>query len=401
MRRGLSAGRVQSPALRMICEREEEIAAFVAREYWSIDAQGEAGEQKFPLKLVEYQGRKVEQFSFQNAAEAHAVERTLNEAAHGDLTVQHIDRKQRRRNPAPPFTTSTLQQEAARKLGFSAQKTMRTAQRLYEGVDTGDGAVGLITYMRTDSVNLAAEAVTEIRASIEKLYGKEGLAEEPRVYKTKSKNAQEAHEAIRPTIPSLVPADLESRMDADQHRLYALIWKRAIACQMSHAVYDTVAVDMLAGPDGAQRHVLRANGSTMVKPGFMAVYHEGRRRLGAGRSRPRAAADAGRRARQAPANPSRAAFHRAAAALFGSIAGEGARRARHRPAVDLCLDHLDTQGSRIRRDGQPPLPADRHRQDRQPVPDAATSTAGSNTASPRAWRIRSMRSRAARKTGCR
>ena len=274
VRRGLSAGRVQSPALRMICEREEEIAAFVAREYWSIDAQGEAGEQKFPLKLVEYQGRKVEQFSFQNAAEAHAVERTLNEAAHGDLTVQHIDRKQRRRNPAPPFTTSTLQQEAARKLGFSAQKTMRTAQRLYEGVDTGDGAVGLITYMRTDSVNLAAEAVTEMRAAIEKLYGKEGLAEEPRAYKTKSKNAQEAHEAIRPTIPGLAPADIEGRMDADQHRLYALIWKRAIACQMSHAVYDTVAVDMLAGPDGAQRHVLRANGSTMVKPGFMAVYHE-------------------------------------------------------------------------------------------------------------------------------
>jgi DNA topoisomerase-1 len=274
VRRGLSAGRVQSPALRMICEREEEIAAFVAREYWTIDAEGEAAEQQFPLKLVEYQGRKVEQFSFQNAAEAHAVERTLNGAAHGHLTVHHIDRKQRRRNPSPPFTTSTLQQEAARKLGFSAQKTMRTAQQLYEGVDIGDGAVGLITYMRTDSVNLAAEAITDIRATIEKLYGKEGLDPEPRIFKTKSKNAQEAHEAIRPTTPSLVPADLEGKMDPDQHRLYALIWKRAIACQMSHAVYDTVAVDMLAGSDGAQRHVMRANGSTLVKPGFMAVYHE-------------------------------------------------------------------------------------------------------------------------------
>lgn len=274
VRRGLSAGRVQSPALRMICEREEEISVFVAREYWSIDAEGEASEQQFPLKLIEYQGRKVEQFSFQNAAEAHAVERNLTGAAHGNLTVQHIDRKQRRRNPSPPFTTSTLQQEAARKLGFSTQKTMRTAQQLYEGIDIGDGALGLITYMRTDSVNLAAEAVTDMRATIEKLYGKDGLAEEPRIYKTKSKNAQEAHEAIRPTTPSLVPADLEGKLDADQHRLYALIWKRAIACQMSHALYDTVAVDMLAGPDGEHRHVMRANGSTLVKPGFMAVYHE-------------------------------------------------------------------------------------------------------------------------------
>jgi len=284
VRRGLSAGRVQSPALRMICEREEEIEAFRAREYWTLDGQAEHGEQAFPVKLIEFEGRKVEQFSFQNAAEAHAVERALLDASglHGSgesvtpgaLNVLHIDKKQRRRNPAPPFTTSTLQQEAARKLGFGAQKTMRTAQQLYEGVDTGDGAVGLITYMRTDSVNLAAEAVTDLRATIEKLYGKEGLAEEPRVYKTKSKNAQEAHEAIRPTTPSVTPADLEGRMDSDQHRLYSLIWKRAIACQMNYALYDTVAVDLLAGSDGATRHLMRANGSTLVKPGFMAVYHE-------------------------------------------------------------------------------------------------------------------------------
>ena len=185
-----------------------------------------------------------------------------------------IDRKPRRRNPSPPFTTSTLQQEAARKLGFSAQRTMRLAQQLYEGVDTGDGAVGLITYMRTDSVNLAMEAVHEIRATIAKLYGQEAVAEEVRLYKTKSKNAQEAHEAIRPTMPSVAPADIEGRMDPDQHRLYALIWKRAIACQMAHALYDTVAVDMLAGADGAARHLLRANGSTLIKAGFMAVYHE-------------------------------------------------------------------------------------------------------------------------------
>ena len=274
VRRGLSAGRVQSPALRMICEREEEIAAFKPREYWTIDAEGEHSEQQFPLKLIEFEGRKVEQFSFTNTTEAHAVEQKLKAAAGGQLKVLEIDRKPRRRNPSPPFTTSTLQQEAARKLGFSAQRTMRLAQQLYEGVDTGDGAVGLITYMRTDSLNLAMEAVHEIRATIAKLYGKEAVAEELRVYKTKSKNAQEAHEAIRPTMPSVVPADIEGRMDADQHRLYALIWKRAIACQMAHALYDTVAVDMLAGADGAARHLLRANGSTLVKAGFMAVYHE-------------------------------------------------------------------------------------------------------------------------------
>jgi DNA topoisomerase-1 len=274
VRRGLSAGRVQSPALRLICEREEEIAAFKAREYWTIDATGEHTAQQFPLKLVEYQGQKVEQFSFQNTAEAHAVERTLTSAAHGQLKVLEIDSKQRRRNPAPPFTTSTLQQEAARKLGFGTQRTMRLAQQLYEGVDTGDGAVGLITYMRTDSVNLAAEAVQEMRATITRLYGADSVAEEVRIYKTKSKNAQEAHEAIRPTTPSLTPNELEGRMDADQLRLYALIWKRAIACQMSHALFDTVAVDMLAGADGPQRHVLRANGSTLVKPGYMAVYQE-------------------------------------------------------------------------------------------------------------------------------
>ena len=199
VRPGLSAGRVQSPALRMICEREDEIAAFVAREYWTIDAELEHSQQKFPGKLVEYQGSKVEQFSFTTAAQAREAERALRSAAQGELTVLGVDRKQRRRNPAPPFTTSTLQQEAARKLGFSAQKTMRVAQQLYEGVDIGEGAVGLITYMRTDSLNLAQEAIGQIREVIVTLYGQEGLAEEPRIYRTKSKNAQEAHEAIRPT----------------------------------------------------------------------------------------------------------------------------------------------------------------------------------------------------------
>jgi DNA topoisomerase-1 len=275
VRPGLSAGRVQSPALRMICEREDEIAAFIAREYWSIDAEIEHSEQKFPGKLVEYKGEKVEQFSFTTAEAAQDVERTLREAAKGELTVLSVDRKQRKRNPAPPFTTSTLQQEAARKLSFSAQKTMRVAQQLYEGIDIGEGQVGLITYMRTDSLNLGQEAIAQIRDTIVQLYGQVGLAEEPRIFKTKSKNAQEAHEAIRPTAVSVLPADIESKLDSDQFRLYSLIWKRTVACQMAPAIFDTVTVEMLAGAPGANRTVLRANGSTLVKPGYISVYQEG------------------------------------------------------------------------------------------------------------------------------
>ena len=281
VRRGLSAGRVQSPALRMICEREEEIAAFLAREYWTLEGEGSHSSQSFPLKLVEYRGQKVEQFSFTSEGEAREVERTLRAAAgagsdgSGELRVIAIDRKQRRRNPAPPFTTSTLQQEAARKLGFNARRTMRLAQQLYEGQDIGEGSVGLITYMRTDSVSLAAEAVHEIREVAARLYGAAEVAEEPRVYKTKSKNAQEAHEAIRPTSAAITPADVEGKIEEDLYRLYSLIWKRAVASQMSHALFDTVAVDALAGPDGEQRHLLRANGSTLVKPGYIAVYQEG------------------------------------------------------------------------------------------------------------------------------
>ncbi|HWX69626.1 MAG TPA: DNA topoisomerase I [Steroidobacteraceae bacterium] len=281
VRRGLSAGRVQSPALRMICEREEEIAAFVAQEYWTIEGEGAHSGQAFPLKLLEYRGEKVEQFSFTSERAARETESTLRAAAGavgdspGTLRVLAIDRKQRRRNPAPPFTTSTLQQEAARKLGFNARRTMRVAQQLYEGQDIGDGNVGLITYMRTDSVSLAAEAVGEIREVAARLYGAHEVAEEPRVYKTKSKNAQEAHEAIRPTSARITPADVEGKIDDDLYRLYTLIWKRAVASQMSHAVFDTVAVDLLVGPDGPQRHLLRANGSTLVKPGYISVYQEG------------------------------------------------------------------------------------------------------------------------------
>jgi DNA topoisomerase-1 len=282
VRRGLSAGRVQSPALRMICEREHEISIFKPQEYWTLEAEGEHSAQSFPLKLVEFNGQKVEQFSFTNEGQARDVEQSIQDAAQGFLHVLSIDKKQRRRNPSPPFTTSTLQQEAARKLGYSAQRTMRLAQQLYEGVDFGEGSIGLITYMRTDSVNLAAEAVREMREVIAQEYGKEAVAEEPRVYKTKSRNAQEAHEAIRPTSAAILPSRLEGKIDPDQFKLYALIWKRAVASQMSHALFDTVAVDMVpskqadaaaAGNAGA-RTMLRANGSTLVKPGYMAVYQE-------------------------------------------------------------------------------------------------------------------------------
>ena len=285
VRQGLSAGRVQSPALRMICEREAEILAFIPQEYWTIDGQGSHSSPPFPLKLIEYRGQKVEQFSFTNEEQAREVERAIQAAAHGGATtadgpgqlrVLAIDRKQRRRNPAPPFTTSTLQQEAARKLGFNARRTMRLAQQLYEGLDIGEeGTVGLITYMRTDSVSLAAEAIAEIREVAARLYGKAEVADEPRIYKTKSKNAQEAHEAIRPTSAAIVPAQLEGKIEGDLYRLYSLIWKRAVASQMNHAVFDTVAVDMLAGADGPERHLLRANGSTLVKPGYISVYQEG------------------------------------------------------------------------------------------------------------------------------
>jgi len=202
---GASAGRVQSPALRMICEREEEIAAFVAREYWTIDAQAEKDAQQFGARLTQFRGEKVEQFTFTNEGAVQAAEAQIRETAHGVLTAAKVDKKQRRRNPAAPFTTSTLQQEASRKLGFSAQKTMTVAQRLYEGIDIGEGSVGLISYMRTDSVTLADEALTEIRGVIAERYGADNLPDEPRRYTTKAKNAQEAHEAIRPTAAARHP----------------------------------------------------------------------------------------------------------------------------------------------------------------------------------------------------
>jgi len=272
----LSAGRVQSPALRMIAERELDIEAFKAREYWSIEADVSKKEQPFMSRLVAYKGDKVEQFSFENETAARDVEKTIVDAADGQLTTLSVTRKQRRRNPAAPFTTSTLQQEASRKLGFNTQRTMRTAQRLYEGIEIpGEDNVGLITYMRTDSVTLAGVAVDEIRAVIAERYGPENVPEEVRVFKTKAKNAQEAHEAIRPTSVARTPEELREALEDDQFKLYSLIWKRTMACQMVPAVFDTVAVDFAAGPE-EDGHRFRANGSVLVEPGFIAVYQEGK-----------------------------------------------------------------------------------------------------------------------------
>ena len=270
VRRGLSAGRVQSPALRLIVERELEIEKFVAREYWTIEADCNAHGKTFGAKLTHFNGEKLEQFTIDNTPRATEVEAAIQEATQGKLRVGQVEKKQRRRNPAPPFTTSTLQQEAARKLGFSAQRTMRTAQQLYEGIDIGGETVGLISYMRTDSVNLAAEALAEIRETIVQRFGAENLPPEPLVYKTKSKNAQEAHEAIRPTSAARAPDSIKDRLTPEQAKLYELIWKRTIACQMVPAVLDTVSVDLIAGTG----NIFRASGSTVVKPGFMAVYLE-------------------------------------------------------------------------------------------------------------------------------
>jgi DNA topoisomerase-1 len=281
VQRGLSAGRVQSPALRMIVERELEIEAFKPREYWSIEADVSKNEQPFLSRLVRYKGDKVEQFSFGNEDSAREVEKTILDAAAGKLTTISVDKKQRRRNPAAPFTTSTLQQEASRKLGFNTQWSMRVAQRLYEGIKLSDeGNVGLITYMRTDSVTLADVAVAEIRDVIKERYGAENVPDEPRTFKTKAKNAQEAHEAIRPTSVARTPDSLKGKLDEEQLKLYTLIWRRTMACQMVPAIFDTVALEFAPGESAVDAagdaHRFRANGSVLVEPGFMAVYHEGK-----------------------------------------------------------------------------------------------------------------------------
>lgn len=273
IQRGLSAGRVQSPALRLIVEREQEIEEFNPQEYWTIEADLEKDKAKFLSRLTYLHGEKLKQFTITEGETANKAYEELLLAANGNLIVSKVEKKQRKRQPTAPFITSTLQQEAVRKLGLTAQRTMRVAQQLYEGIDIGgsEGTVGLITYMRTDSVVLAKEAQDEIREFIGERFGKNNVPEEARVFKTKSKNAQEAHEAIRPTTVRHVPSEIKSSLDADQFKLYELIWKRTVASQMKHATIDTVAVDM----DCGEGNVFRANGSTIADPGFMMLYLEG------------------------------------------------------------------------------------------------------------------------------
>ncbi len=273
VQRGLSAGRVQSPALRMIVEREEEIEAFKAREYWSIQADCAHPTQHFSAKLIKLDGQKFEQFTITDGDTAEAARLRIQQAAQGRLHVTDVASKERKRRPAPPFTTSTLQQEASRKLGFTTRKTMQVAQKLYEGVAIGEeGTVGLISYMRTDSVNLSQDALVEIRDVIARDYGTASLPDKPNTYTTKSKNAQEAHEAVRPTSALRTPAQVARFLTDDERRLYELIWKRAVACQMIPATLNTVSVDLSAGSE----HVFRASGTTVVVPGFLAVYEEGK-----------------------------------------------------------------------------------------------------------------------------
>ncbi|HRY60450.1 MAG TPA: type I DNA topoisomerase [Patescibacteria group bacterium] len=272
VKKGLSAGRVQSVAVRLVVEREREIQAFNPEEYWELIAElikqeskkAKKQEEKFQAKLIKKDGKELKVVNKEQA------DQILNELEKADYVVGEVRRKEKNRYPSPPFTTSTLQQEAARKLGFSAKKTMMVAQRLYEGMNLGShGHLGLITYMRTDSLNLASEALTAIRQQINDKFGKEYLPDNANFYKNKSKGAQEAHEAIRPSHPELSPDDVEAYLDKDQIRLYTLIWKRAVASQMVPAVMDTTSVDI-----NAKNYMFRATGSVVKFPGFIKVYIE-------------------------------------------------------------------------------------------------------------------------------
>jgi DNA topoisomerase-1 len=270
-----SAGRVQSVALRLICEREAEIEVFKAREYWTIEVEfkTEAG-QTFTARLTHLDGKRLDRFDLDNEAKARAAADAILRAS--GFAVAEIDSREVRRNPFPPFTTSTLQQEASRKLGLSATRTMQIAQRLYEGIDLSGETVGLITYMRTDGVAIAAEAIAAIRQLIGSQFATRDsryLPDAPRVYRSPAKNAQEAHEAIRPTDVARKPTDVAGRLDRDQFRLYELIWKRTVASQMASALLEQVAVDIT---DATGRLRLRANGSVILFDGFLALYQEDR-----------------------------------------------------------------------------------------------------------------------------
>ena len=267
-----SAGRVQSVALRLICEREAEIEAFRAQEYWTVTVSLDALETAaFDARLTHLRGDKLDKFDLNTEAKAQEAVALLEGA--GRFTVARVETKRSKRHPQPPFTTSTLQQEASRKLGFGATRTMRVAQKLYEGIDLGGETVGLITYMRTDGVGMSNEAITAARELISGSYGDPYLPDQARVYKTKAKNAQEAHEAVRPTDLRRLPKEIRGRLGEDEARLYELIWKRALASQMESAEFDQMTADIAV--DGSTAR-LRATGSVQVFDGFLTLYQEGR-----------------------------------------------------------------------------------------------------------------------------
>jgi DNA topoisomerase-1 len=268
-----SAGRVQSVALRLVCDREAEIERFVREEYWNIAAiLGTPRRETFEARLTAYEGKKLQKLDIKNKSQADGIKAMLEGASFHALSVEA---KPTKRNPAPPFTTSTLQQAASSRLGFSANRTMQVAQRLYEGMDVGGETVGLITYMRTDGVQMAPEAISAARAAIGKEFGDKYVPEKPRYYTAKAKNAQEAHEAIRPTDFFRTPASVRQYLDADQARLYELVWKRAIASQMNAAEIERTTVEIEA-VNGARRANLRAVGSVVRFDGFIAAYTDQR-----------------------------------------------------------------------------------------------------------------------------
>ena len=338
-----SAGRVQSVALRIVCDRELEIERFVAREYWSIIAhlRTEANA-PFSARLVGADGKKINRLDVGSGAEAEAFRNALETAR---FSVAAIELKPVKRHPYPPFTTSTLQQEASRKLGLAPARTMQIAQRLYEGVDVGDGAAGLITYMRTDGVDLAPEAVAAARRVIGKDFGDAYVPGAPRKYTAKAKNAQEAHEAIRPTDMARRPRDVARHLEPEQAKLYELIWTRTIASQMESAELERTTVDILAEA-GARKLEFRASGQVVRFPGFLALYQEGRDDEEDEEFEP-LAGDAARGEAREGADRRRPAFHRAAAPLHRGDAGQADGGARHRPTLDLRLDHRGAQGSRL------------------------------------------------------
>ena len=265
-----SAGRVQSPALKMIVEREEAIRKFIPQEYWSLNANFTKDKKVFDSFLHTLDGKKLSKFDINDEKKAKRIKEEISKIPDENLKVLKVIKKERKRQPAKPFITSTLQQEASRKLRFAPRRTMGIAQELYTGIDLGDGPVGLITYMRTDSTNLAQEAINEIREIIPGLYGNDSLPVEKRVYSNTSKNAQEAHEAIRPSSATKKPEDVKKYLNNDQYELYSLIWKRTVASQMNDAILDSVSVDL-----GTKEKTFRASGQSIKYPGFMQVYLEG------------------------------------------------------------------------------------------------------------------------------